>query len=168
MGWCSYDGMTAEESVRYELRGMDILMHSGSWWLTKINRPGSQYDGVVTLIHALTRRDGGGTAVKLVDATMGPSGTPPKSIFRRWMRESASQPRGKYELEFVSRVEIELDKQSITSSMKPGQTFRFSKEVQFSDGVSESEFEWCGKFRARRKCDNALIRLPRNFRSRIV
>lgn len=169
MGWTSYAGMSAEEAVRYELSGMDILARSGSWWLAKINRPGSQYDGEAVLIHALSKRDGrGDVAVKLVDASMGPAGTPPKTIFRRWMKESAGQKRGEYEQDFIQRVEEEHAKLSEVRTLVPGSIFRFAEEVKFSDGVSEREFEYCGKFRARRVCDNNLIRLPRDFRKRIV
>lgn len=168
MGWASYAGMSAEEAVRYELSGMDILARSGSWWLAKIVRPGSEYDGWVTLVHAMTQRDGHDIAVKLVDASMGPAGSPPKSIFRRWMKESAGQKRDQYEQEFIQRVEEEHAKLSEVRTLKPGDTFRFAEEVKFSDGVVEREFEYCGKFRARRVCDNNLIRLPRDFRKRIV
>lgn len=168
MGWTSYPGMSAEEAVRYELSGMNILARSGAWWLAKIARPGSEYDGVVTLVHAMTQRDGHDIAVKLVDASMGPAGSPPKSIFRRWMKESAGQKRGQYEQEFIQRVEEEYAKLSEVRTLKPGDTFRFTEEVKFSDGVAEREFEYCGKFRARRVCDNNLIRLPRDFRKRIV
>jgi hypothetical protein len=167
MGWTSYVGMTAEEAVRYELSGMDILARSGSWWLTKIVRPGSKYDGWVTLIHAMSQRDGQGVAVKLVDASMGFIGSPPESIFRRWLKESEGQERGEYEREFIERMSIESEKLSATKDLKPGQSFRLESEVEFSDGVKEQEFQYCGKFRARRASDNSLVRLPRNFRKRI-
>lgn len=169
MGWTSYPGMSAEEAVRHELRGLDIIARSGSWWIVRINWPGSEYCGEVTLIHALSQRDGrGDVAVKLVDASMGPAGTPPKTIFRRWLKESAGQKRGEYEQSFIQRVEQEHARLSEVGVLVPGSTFRFAEEVKFSDGVSEREFEYCGKFRARRACDNNLIRLPRDFRKRIV
>lgn len=169
MGWTTYPGASTEEAVRHELRGTDILARSGSWWLVRMIRPGHEYDGTVVLVHALSRHDGrGDVVVKLVDASMGPIGSPPKSIFRRWMKESAGQKRDQYEQDFIQRVEEEYAKLSEVRTLKPGDTFRFAEEVKFSDGVAEREFEYCGKFRARRVCDNSLIRLPRDFRKRIV
>lgn len=161
MGWTGYSGMTAEEAVRYELRGTDIIAHTGAWWLTRWN-------GYVSLFHALTQRNDGEVSVKLVHASEGPLGTPPKAIFRRWLRESAGQERGQFEWGFIQRVEQEHEAASALGDLKPGDTFSFAREVEFTDGVKETTFVYDGKFRARRACDNAVIRLPRNFRKRIA
>ena len=169
MGYSSYNGMNAEQAIRYELRGYDIITKTGSWWLVRVNRPADEkWHGHVTLVHALTQRWGGETAIKLVDASMGPAGTPPKSIFRRWLKESAGQERGEYEWGFIQRVEQEHNVADEMGPLKKGDTFSFAREVDFSDGVKEATFIYEGKFRARRATDGRLVRLPRNFRKRIA
>lgn len=161
MGWTGYTNFTAEEAVRHELRGMEIIARSGAWWLVR----GSVN---VTLIHALTKRHGMEVTVKLVDASMGPTGTPPKTIFRRWLKESAGQERGKYEDEFIQRVQQTLNDADEIGALKPGDTFRTAQPIRYSDGVLEDTFIYFGKFRAHRVSDRVGVRLPRDFRKRIV
>ena len=168
MGWSGYTNMTAEEAVRHELRGNDIIAKSGAWWLVRINRPGSDWHGHVTLVHALTQRSGGEVMVKLVDASMGPNGTPPKTLFRRWLRESVGQDRGQFEVDFINRVEREHEEADSAKSLSKGDEFTFGSEFSFSDGVKESTFIYVEKYRARRKCDGVVVRLPRDFRTRIT
>jgi hypothetical protein len=169
MGWTGYKGLTAEEVVRLELRGMEIITNSGAWWLVRLNESVDvQWRGYVTLIHALTQRSDGETAIKLVDASMGPIGTPPKSIFRRWLKESAGQERGEYEDEFIQRVQQTLNDADEIGALRPGDEFSLGREIEFMDGTKETTFIYAGKFRARRRGDGALIRLPRNFRKQIL
>jgi hypothetical protein len=152
--------MTAEESVRHELRGTDILAKSGAWWL--IRNP----NGTVVLVHALSSRAGGEVAIKLVSADMGPNGTPSKTIFRRWLKESEGQTRTTYEQDFIERVTNEHSTRGAIT-LKRGEEFSLASPISFSDGVVESTFLYVQKFRAYRKTDGMMVRLPRNFRSRI-
>ena len=169
MGWSSYTGMNAEQAIRHELRGYDIISKSGAWWLVRVNRPADEkWHGHVTLVHALTQRHGGETAIKLIDVSMGPTGTPPKSIFRRWLKESAGQERGGYEEEFIQRVEQEHNAADERAPLKPGDTFRTVQPIRYADGVSEDTFIYFGKFRAHRVSDRVGVRLPRDFRKRIA
>lgn len=162
MGWTGYTGMTAEQAVRHELRGNDILAKSGAWWLVQLNH------GKVTLVHALTQRHSGEVMVKLVDVSMGPVGTPPRNIFHRWLKLSATQTRGQYERDFIDRVTEEHMLLSSQQSIKPGDHFSVALEWTFSDGVTEKMFIYEGKYVARRVCDNKRVRLRRDFRKCIV
>lgn len=96
-----------------ELRGYEILVKSGAWWLVRVNRPADKRrHGRVTLVHAKTTQHAGETYVRLIDASTGPTGTPSEAIFCRWLEESAGQERGKYEDEFIQRVKLEHSTQA--------------------------------------------------------
>ena len=159
MGWSAYPNMTAKEAVRYELQGLDILAESGAWYLCR------NTNNVVFIVQALTERFGGEVAVKMIDGGMGPLGTPPRSLFARYLREIAGREVGTYEQEFIDRVKAEHARPTV--SLKPGALFVLGGGIRYSDGVTETRFIYEGKYTARRASDNVRVRLPKNFRKRI-
>lgn len=154
--------MTVQEAVAYELRGMDVIRKAGLWRLIRTTT------GKYALVQALTHRDNGETYIKLIDSSMGPSDSPPKAMFNEWLRLSKGQERTKYEIEFIERVRNEFIDRAAIKPLKAGDTFSFATPIKWSDGVEEGTFVYIERFRARRKCDDRLIRLPKNFRKRIV
>lgn len=159
MGWTEYYGMTAKQAADHELRGMDILATSGSWRIARTTT------GVVLLVQALTRRTANGTAIKVIDASMGPADLPPKGIFRRWLKESEGQARGQHEQDFITRANA--DHERVKPNLKVGDTFTLTRVIKFTDGVETDTFTYLGKYTARRP-DGSRVRLPKNFRKMVV
>lgn len=162
MGWSSYDGMNVFDAIAYELRGVDVLRRDGYWRLVRTST------GNYALIQALVRRENGQTWIKLVDSSMGPSDTPPKSLFNEWLRRSDGQTRTVHEIQFIEQSRNHYIDLASVRSLKAGDTFTFTTPVRFTDGVEEDTFIYHGRFRAARHCDGVLIRLPKNFRKRIT
>jgi len=157
--------LTTEERLSLQSRGLDIITCNGSWFLVRLNDAvAPEWRGHITLVQTVRRH---GEFV-VVDASMGPLGTPPKSIFRRWLLESAGQERNEYEQGFIARVTDEHAMLDAQRSLKVGDRFTTHLEWSFSDGVTEREFIYEGKYRARRASDNKTFQLPRNFRKSVA
>lgn len=163
MGWTSYnDFRSVKDAVHFELRGIEILAESGAWYLCR-NSTGNAF-----LVHAMSRREGGQTWIKLVDSSMGPVATPPQTIFRRFLREAQGQTFGTYEQAFIDRVEAAYAHRNSIPTLKPGNVFMLDAPLNYTDGVSEDTFRYVRKFTACRITDNVMVRMPRDFRTRVI
>lgn len=163
MGWYSYPGMNAHECIDHQMRGTELIRKSGSWRLVLV-----PVSGKYVLVHALTRYEDGEVYVKLIGADEHPAASPPKALFNEWLRLTKGQERGQHEQEFIERVRNEYIDRAAVKSLKVGDVFRFTTPLRFTDGTEEDTFVYYGKFRATRKCDAVMVRLPKNFRQRIT
>lgn len=160
MGWTGHFGVTAAEAIDYELQGCEILAKSGSWRLIRFDT-GEQTK--TTLVHCLTKRYGKEVTTKIVSATEGPFGTPPKAIFNKYITE-VPEPDGTWDAIFRERVQAEHAEQKTTLGAGDAFTITAGYQPTWSDGAPiAGTYTFLGKFRARRY-DGVTVRLPRGWR----
>ena len=163
MGWTAYtNGETAEQAIEHEMSGCEVLAKSGKWRLWR------NPDGYVGLTLFLTERHAGEIAVKDVSATSGPHDVPTRAMLCKYLALTSRRERNEYESEWLNKCATVLNRRDATKKLQPGDSIRLESPLPFSDGVQEDGFYWAGKYLARRNCDAMIVRLPKNWRSRVV
>ena len=163
MGWTGYiNGETATEAIEHEMTGCEVLAKSGAWRLWRNEH------GHVGLTYFLTDRFHGQLTVKGISAASGPHEVPTRNILNKYLALTPDRERTDYESEWLDRCATALDRKDAAKNLVPGDSIRLDSAIYFSDGVHEDGFAWQGKYLARRNYDASLVRLPKNWRSRVV
>lgn len=162
MGWTTRVGMSAQDSIRAELAGCDVLRSSGAWYVCRNSR------GDVFMVQALTQRDGADVSVKMVQADAGPFGCPSESLYRFYVRARNDRPVTEYETEWRERCEGKYAAARRAPKLQAGDVFRLRSAIHYTDGVVEDTFRFGERFTGYRVSDGRRVRLPKGFRSWIV
>ena len=163
MGWTGYiNGETTEQAIEHEMTGCEVLAKSGAWRLWRNEH------GYVGLTHFLVERHDGQVYVAGISAASGPHDVPPRSILCKYLAHTSGNERTDHESEWLDKCATVLDRKDAAKKLQPGDSIRLESAIYFSDGVHEDGFAWQGKYLARRNYDAMLVRLPKNWRSRVV
>jgi len=162
MGWMgtqtdSPNHILVTEEIEYG-GGHTVVGRSGKYYAVRNNNTGSVY-GLV----ALVRSKDGWKYTKLVDEDMGPCEVRCPAKILNMLSPTAE----KYAVAWRETCRANIIKQKATPKVTEGSIIKLVEPVTFSDGVTESTFEFVERYTFRRNTDKRLVRLRKAWKTQL-